>query len=267
MDETTKIIQDFYEENVQQEWNRISGRPEFLLTCRMLGRYIKPGDNVLDIGGGPGRYSLWLAERGCDVSLFDLSPGNIMYAKERAAERSFALHTYEGDAREADKLIDNHFDHILLMGPMYHLLDETDRVMSVNAALNLLKANGILFVSFINMFAGIIFAMKERPDIVNDMTEQKFYRDFIENRSFAGMAFTQAYFARQSEIIPFMSGFPLEKLHLFGQEGVMSPCEGNIMSQPEEIVELWLDLCEKIWEREDLLSWSEHLMYVGRKIS
>jgi hypothetical protein len=62
MNENIKIVQDFYNANSLGEWNRIAGRPEFLLTCRMLDRYIKPGDRVLDIGGGPGRYSLYLAE-------------------------------------------------------------------------------------------------------------------------------------------------------------------------------------------------------------
>ena len=63
MDETTKIIQDFYNTSVENEWNRIENRPEFLLTCRMLNRYIKPGDKVLDVGGGPGRYSIYLAAK------------------------------------------------------------------------------------------------------------------------------------------------------------------------------------------------------------
>jgi len=69
-----------------------------------------------------------------------------------------------------------------------------------------------------------------------------------------------------SEILPFMAQFLLEKLHFFGQEGISSPCENNIMSQPQPIIDAWLDLCEKLWECEDLLSWSEHLMYVGRKL-
>jgi len=266
MDETTKIVRDFYNSAVEGEWNRIAGRPEFLLTCRMLDRYIKPGDRVLDIGGGPGRYSLYLAERGCEVTLFDLSPENTRFVAERASEQGLPLQTVTGDAREADKLVTGQFDHVLLMGPMYHLLVEADRATAVIAALQLLQPGGVIYASFINMFAGIIYAMKIQPDIITDQAEQGFYNTFIENRSYAGQAFTQAYFARQNEILPFMSQFPLEKLHLFGQESVTSPCENNIMSQPKEIVELWLDLCEKIWEREDLLSWSEHLMYVGRKM-
>ena len=65
----TDIVKAYYNANVSGEWNRIAGRPEFLLTCRFLNRYIKSGDKVLDIGGGPGRYSLYLAGRGCDVTL------------------------------------------------------------------------------------------------------------------------------------------------------------------------------------------------------
>lgn len=53
MDESIKAVKDFYDAKVQGEWNRIANRPEFLLTCRMLNRYIKPGDVILDIGGGP----------------------------------------------------------------------------------------------------------------------------------------------------------------------------------------------------------------------
>lgn len=48
MNETTKIVRDYYNEQVEHEWNRIAGRPEFLLTCRMFNRYIKSGDSVLE---------------------------------------------------------------------------------------------------------------------------------------------------------------------------------------------------------------------------
>lgn len=268
MDETTKIIQDYYDSEVQEEWNRIVGRPEFLLTCRMLNRYIQNGDTVLDIGGGPGRYSIYLSEKGCRVTLLDLSAENTKFAAAKAMEQNVLLQTVTGDAREADNLTQGLFDHVLLMGPMYHLLEENSRTDAVKAALNCLKPGGTLFVSFINMTAGIIYGMKIAPEMIastlpDDIT---YLNHFITQKSFAGDAFTKAFFISQQEILPFMSKFPLEKLHLFGQEGITSPCEHNLMSQPAEIVDLWLDFCERIWEREDLLSWSEHLMYVGRKV-
>jgi 2-polyprenyl-3-methyl-5-hydroxy-6-metoxy-1,4-benzoquinol methylase len=235
----------------------------------MLDRYIKPGDFVLDIGGGPGRYSLYLAEKGCDATLFDLSPENTKFASKKAVELNLPLVTVCGDAREADELVDGNFDHVLLMGPLYHLLEETDRVTAVNAALNLLKPGGIIFVSFINLFGTIGFGMKECPDFVVRENEAEFLEHVVSKKSFRGdkgNTFTRAYIMESSEILPFMARFPLEKLHLFGQESIMSPCEDNIMPQPKEIVGAWLDFCEKRWEREDLLSWSEHLMYVGRHL-
>jgi len=267
MDKTTEIIRDYYDAAVEGEWNRIEGRPEFLLTCRMFDRYIKPGDTVLDIGGGPGRYSLYLAEKGCDVTLFDLSAENTKFAKEQAAKREISIQVMAGDAREVDRLVNGRFDYVLLMGPLYHLLDESERVKAVKAALNLLKPGGIIFVSFINMFAGIIYYMKFEPEMIaSSMPSEIEYRNnLIARKSYAGDAFTQAFFIAQSEILPFMTQFPLVKLHLFGQEGITSACEGNIMSQPKEIINLWLEFCEKIWEREEFLSWSEHLMYVGKK--
>ena len=268
MDETTKIIQEYYDISVEDEWNRIANRPEFLLTCRMLNRYIKPGQKVLDIGGGPGRYSLYLAGKGCDVTLFDLSPENTKFAAKRALEESLSIQTITGDVREADKLTYKKYDHILLMGPMYHLLEETERIKAVNAALQLLKPGGIIYISFINMVGGIIYGMKESPEVVAslDPSEVMFKANFIAKKSYKGNAFTQAFFIEQSEILPFMAQFPLEKMHFFGQEGILSPCESNIMSQPKEIINQWLNLCENLWEREEFLSWAEHLMYVGRKI-
>ena len=263
--DNTKIVQNHYDSNVEAEWARIANRPEFLLTCRFLDRYVRPGERVLDIGGGPGRYSLYLAQKGCEVTLLDLSPENVKFARREARRQKLALRAVAADARAADAVIPEQFDHVLLMGPLYHLQAEVDRIQAVRAALRCLKPGGLLFASFINMFAGIIYALKDNPQAVLDPFEQGFYQLFIENKSFAGKAFTEAYFAAQHEILPFMAQFPLEKLHFFTQEGILAPNEKSILAQSQEIIDAFLDLSEKICEREDLLSWGEHLMYIGKK--
>ena len=268
-EENIKIVQDHYNTNPLGEWERIADKPEFLLTCRMLDKYIKPGDKVLDIGGGPGRYTFYLAKKNCEMTLFDLSPENIKFADNKSLELNLPVKTLCGDARIIDKLLNEQFDHILLMGPLYHLLEVSDRITAVNAALNLLKSGGVIFASFINAFAGMVYYMKFAPGAITWETEKSYIDSVIAKESFRGdkdNTFTRAYFYDQHEILPFMSQFPLDKLHLFGQEGIISPCEANIMSQPKEIIDAWLNLCEMIWERGDLLSWSEHLMYVGKKI-
>jgi len=265
MSDTTKIVKDFYDTQVEFEWNRLVGKPEFLLTCRMLDRYIKPGDKVLDIGGGPGRYSFYLAERGCDVTLFDLSPENIKFALKHAKEQDINLHAIYGDAREVNTLIQGEFDHVLLMGPLYHLLEDIDRSRAVDSALSLLKQGGLMFAAFISMSGGLLFGLRDAPEAISTPEEERFLKPLVEGESFGGAAFTQAFFINQNEILPFMNRFPLEKLHLFGQESVLAPNVEKFMEQPPEVKEAMLDLAEKLIEKEEYLSWSEHLMYVGRK--
>ena len=264
--DTISIVRAFYNREVEREWNRIAGRPELVIAQRFMGRYIKPGDRVLDIGGGPGRYSLWLAEKGCDVTLFDLSPENVAFAADKAKELNLPLQTVCGDARIADELVQEAFDHVLVMGPMYHLLAESDRIQAIEASLRLLKAGGVLFVSFINLLSILIYVMKREPGLVDHPDENMFARrSILAQKSYAGEAFTQAYFIQQDEVLPFMAQFPLEKLHLIGQEGGLSHCEGNILAQPPEKLAAWFDLAEQLAERPDLLNWSEHIMYIGRK--
>ncbi|MDD2649002.1 MAG: class I SAM-dependent methyltransferase [Eubacteriales bacterium] len=262
-----KTVREYYDSDPQGEYERISGRPEFLITTRFMKRVIKSGDSVLDIGGGPGIYSHWLARLGCKVTLCDLSEENVRFAREKARESGLDITAVCGDARDADKLIDGQFDHVLLMGPLYHLLEEADRIKAVNAALSLLKNGGTLWSAFILMFSGIIFEMKNCPElIVSDLPmEVECRRAVLDGDNYGGDAFTKAFFISQGEIEPFMRRFPLEKLFLFAQEGILSPCEKNIMSQPENIVSAWLDFAEKLAERPEMLSWGEHAMFVGRK--
>ena len=263
---TTKIIKQYYDENAQLEWERIENRPEFLIACRFLDRYIKPGDRVLDIGGGPGRYALYLAKKGCDVTLLDLSDANVALAKANAREKDLPLTALQGDARKAHHIAgEEPFDHVLLMGPLYHLLKEEERVEAIESALSCLKEGGKLYATFISLYAGMIFAMKFRPEIVLDPAEAGFQKLLIDNREFAGKGFTQCHMAVQREVLPFMERFPLKKLHFLGQEGVMTLCEDNIMSQSPAVINWWLDLSEAVCERDELLSWSEHLLYIGEK--
>lgn len=51
------------------EWGRLlRHRIEFEMTKRMLDRFIKEKSTVLDVGGGPGRYSIYLAQNGHEVT-------------------------------------------------------------------------------------------------------------------------------------------------------------------------------------------------------
>ena len=266
MENSREIIRNFYDQNSQQEWERLDRHPyEFAITTRIMDRTIKAGDSILDIGGGPGRYSLHYLEKGNPVILTDLSQGNIDFALRQASERGLTLRALACDALDIEQHIQEKFDHVFLMGPLYHLLDEAERVQAVKAALAMLKPDGILYASFLLMFSGIIFFLREAPELIIQPGE-KVWLDAVGHQiSWGGDAFTQAFFFDQDEILPFMQQFDIEILHIFGQEGITSTHNYELQTQPEEIQEAWIDFAVDLCEMPKYLSHSEHAMVIARK--
>jgi len=65
-----------------------------------LAEYIPKHGRALDIAGGAGRNALWLAQRGLDVTIADISPVGLTVARRRAAEQGLVLHTIEIDLEQ-----------------------------------------------------------------------------------------------------------------------------------------------------------------------
>jgi len=267
MDDSRDIIRNFYDQNSQQEWDRLDRHPyEFAITTHMMDRYIKAGDSILDIGGGPGRYSLHYLEKGNPVTLTDLSQGNIDFAMRLASERELPLRSLACDALLIQEYVEDKFDHVFLMGPLYHLLDEAERIQAVKSAMAMLKPNGILYASFLLMFSGIIYFLREAPELVVQPSEKVWLDAVRQQISWGGNAFTRAFFIDQDKVLPFMQQFDLEILHLFGQEGITSTHNYDLQMQPEEIQNAWINLSVDMCEIPKYLSHSEHAMVVARKL-
>ena len=79
-------VEQFYDGFAAQEWGRLERhRTEFAVTMRALRDWLPPAPaTILDIGGGPGRYSIALAQLGYDVTLLDLAQGNLAFSSEKA---------------------------------------------------------------------------------------------------------------------------------------------------------------------------------------
>ncbi len=263
-------VKQYYEENAQKEWDRLEQHPfEFLFTTYMLDQHIRPGDSVLDIGGGPGRYSLYYAEKGCPVTLLDLSQANTALSRDKAAERGVPLRTVTGSCLELDSLVDGQFDHVLLMGPLYHLTQRRDRETAVRLALSKLKPGGTFSCSFILSFAGLIYDLKNGPGFLPaDLANQSVARlleSVEQGTEYTGPAFTSSCFVSQRQIEPFLAPFGLEKLHLFGQEGILALNENQVKQFPQEEYRMWVETAKQLLEVPELLALSEHAMYIGRK--
>ncbi|MCL1963742.1 MAG: methyltransferase domain-containing protein [Firmicutes bacterium] len=264
--DSVEKVRSYYDTAVEQEWERLEKNFfEFEINRRYMDRYIKPGDKVLDVGGGPGRYSLYLAARGAEVTLVDLSPGNVAFAKEKAAERGLALQALCADARNLDEMAGGPYDAILLMGPLYHLKAEKDRVRAIEHCLARLKPGGVLFASFISLIAGMIYAARSMPESILWEGENTFYEQIIDREDWTGLAFTHAHLIDPSHVLPFMERFPLDTLHLVASEGITAPFSTVLLAQPPEVVSKWLALSLALCERKDFWNYTEHFLYIGRK--
>jgi SAM-dependent methyltransferase len=86
---TKDAVRAYYASFGEREWQRLTnpddGAVEFVFTKELLTRYLPPSGRILDLGGGPGRYTIWLAQRGYQVVLADLSPELLAIGRTRTA--------------------------------------------------------------------------------------------------------------------------------------------------------------------------------------
>jgi SAM-dependent methyltransferase len=126
------------------------GVVEYLRTVEIVTRVLPPAPaTVADIGGGPGRYALWLADRGYRVVHRDLVP---LHVERLQAARHPRVDTAVADARGLD-LPDAAADAVLLLGPLYHLYERDERVRALREAARIARPGAPVLVSAISRWA------------------------------------------------------------------------------------------------------------------
>ena len=131
-------------------------------TQELIRRHIPPPPGVvLDVGGGAGAYSFWLADLGYEVHLVDPVPLHVERARTVSARRAQGrLASAEvGDAR-ALSFADRQADAVLLLGPLYHLTQPADRASALREALRVLRPGGLLLAAAISRFASLVDGLR-----------------------------------------------------------------------------------------------------------
>jgi SAM-dependent methyltransferase len=126
------------------------GVVEFERTKEILQRQLPAAPAVIaDIGGGPGRYALWLAELGYTVEHRDLMR---LHVEQLQKSSGAMVHTEVGDARDLN-LPDSSVDAVVLLGPLYHLQERAHRVQALREACRIVHPGGPVFAAVISRWA------------------------------------------------------------------------------------------------------------------
>ena len=212
MDSTVDAVRGYYDENAQLEWDRLEKHPfEFIFTTGMMERYIRPGTAYWTSAAARGATASTMPKWAAGWCWRSLPAAMWPWPREKAAEAGVAIETHVCDCLELERLDLGQFDHVFLMGPLYHLQREEDRVRAVEIALAHLKPGGMLYVSFILTFAGIIYDLQNEGYVVEDL-KNPLAMELVEavdrGEDYCGPGFTEVYFYHQRNILPLYGALP-----------------------------------------------------------
>lgn len=244
------------------------GLVEFERTREIVSRHLPPAPAVVaDIGGGPGRYALWLAGLGYSVALRDVIPLHIEQAVADARAAGLDVDAAVGDARSLD-LPDGSVDAVLLLGPLYHLTNPADRARSLAEARRVLQPGGMLFAAAISRWAARLQAEVVRGlyrqfgnlhDIVPAVEATGVMPPLFEG-SFS------AYCHRPHELREEVEAAGLECLDLVSVEGIsfaLGDLEERLANDGDRAV--LLDAARALESVPELVGLGPHLLAVARR--
>ena len=248
-----------------------SGALEYARSQELIDRYLPPLPAViLDVGGGPGAYSCWLAGKGYEVHLIEPSPKHVAQATKASLDQPDhpIASVSEGDARSLDHG-DASCDAVLLMGPLYHLTTRDDRITALREAHRVVRPGGLVFSVAINRFASLMDGL-EKGFIDDPYFVEILERDLTDgqHRNPRNVLdyFTTTFFHRPEELEAEVreAGFTVTEVVAIQGPGWLAKDFTNRWSAPERRAQL-LNLVRAVEHEPSLLGVSQHFMIIAKK--
>lgn len=261
-------IAAYYNNDPMREHSRLERHQlEQDLTWRYLDLFMPARGSILEIGAATGRYTLELAKRGYMVTAVDMSTGLLNECRKNIATAGLEkqVRFIVADARDLSEVTANGFDAVLLMGPLYHLIEEADRQAVLRQAVERLRVGGTIISTFISRFGIMSDLIKNMPEWIEDQEEVSSILDNGKDPHHHPNEGFRGYFARVSEIAPLHETAGFETITLAGVEPAISADDESYNRLEGKQRQLWLDLLYRISTESSILGASRHLLYIGRK--
>jgi ubiquinone/menaquinone biosynthesis C-methylase UbiE len=267
------VIQAYYDNAPEEDrLGHGTSRLEEARTRELILRHAPaPPAPVIDIGGAAGAYAFWLADRGYEVRLVDATPRLVDVARERNERASRRLVSCEvGDARALVE-DDESAAMVLMLGPLYHLVEADDRLAALAEAARVLRPGGALVAAGISRCASTLDGLSREvlrdPEfasiVAGDLRDGR-HRNPTGQVSY----FTTAYFHRPDDLRREVAAAGLDVEGLYGIEGpgwLLSDFDDRWRDPARR--EVLLQVARSLETEPSVIGASAHVMVVGRKPS
>jgi SAM-dependent methyltransferase len=206
---------------------------------------------------------------GYEVHLVDATPRLADVARQHDAGAAHRLASIAvGDARHLP-FENASVDVVLLLGPLYHLTEQTERRAALQEALRILRAQGAVMAAGISRYASVLDGLAFHPGLDTALVAMRHrvvadgqYRNHTGDPRF----FVTAYFHQPQELGAELSDVGVDAVRVFGIEG-----PGWLLRDFEsrwkevELREEILNVARLLEEEPCMIGASAHLLAVGRK--
>lgn len=274
-DEIRQILAYYARGGEAQRLQHGIGLLERARTQELLRRYLPPAPAVIyDIGGGTGSYAFWLAEQDYAVHLLEFSPENVRQAQETNRTARNRLASIEiAEARNLPRPASS-ADAVLLLGPLYHLPEQAERLQALAEAHRVLKPGGFVAAAVISRFASSFWALSiygpedwllGEPDIQAMLAQELETGQHLRQSEHPGL-FTRAYYHLPGDLAAELKSAGLHSVEVLPVEGPgwIVPDFEAVWSQPNRRDPI-LDLVRHLERYQEIAGMSPHLLGLGKK--
>ncbi|RJP24630.1 MAG: class I SAM-dependent methyltransferase [Candidatus Omnitrophota bacterium] len=265
---------EYYDQNAENEWRRLVNSPyrrmEFEVIHSFLNQYLPASGKILDLGGGPGRYTISLARRGYRLTLVDLSQAAVNLARDKIHSAGVAKQVDRvaaADARCLDFLPDASFDAVLCMGPLYHLPKRDDRISCLRECARVMKPNATLFATIIPRWSFLRDALRSHTFLDIVAHTPKALEEILATGTSTHARVPDMYFCRPEEIREWLNDSGIRLVEVASTHGLASFMDEQLAAISKDVA-AWNALLHLVLSSctdPGMLASAEYLLTVGKK--
>lgn len=266
-------VRQFYDNYGMKEWERWETGPvarvRWFVHVHYLQQYLAPGQRVLEIGAGAGRFTQVLAGMNSRITVADISPGQLALNRQQAELFGFGHaveRRVECDLRDLrGTFADDEFDAaVCLGGPISYLFDEA--ADGIRELMRVTKPGCPIFLEVMSLWGSIHNVL---PQILT--LEPALNRIVVEKGDLTPALGISTHYCRMYRAVDFRRllegvGLPIELI--FTSNVLSATWDEQLKELPEDsaawqhLLEMELEACRE----PGCLDMGTHLIAVCKKV-